>query len=594
MAYHEEFNPGPPVSETLVGGLSLFPGLFETGAIPHILALLAQYCEGETAALVRSGPEENAVLLRHGPFPSSGIAVEEFVPLAMLRDAWSDGQFFSHGEIVGVVCHEIAADEFVAMLCRRRSDALLDARAKTALALLGKVAGRLMHLRREVSQAGTQLQQQVALTARLEDALKHDFLTGLCNRAGLRAELDGYIERGEPCALVLLDLDDFKYLNDSYGHDVGDAILRHVAQALHQGTRAPHVIARLGGDEFAMLIPGIVDHGALRKRIGSLCVAAAKPFAWDGREITCNISAGGCLFPADGRTLKELYRHADVTLRLAKQMGGGGVRVFDADARAEIDSESDTKAIIEDAIRHDRIVPHYQPQIDPRTGNLIGVEVLSRIEDGNGNLLMPCAYRSAFQRSDLSRVLRSATMNRVRRDMEWLASNGIVLDRVAINISTSEIVDPDLPQIFEQLGLPPEKVEIEITEDVMIGRTGHRIRSIVEGLRDHGVRIALDDFGTGFASLAHLESYPVDTIKIDRTFVQSLGRTTKGSAIVRAIMQLGRDLDLEVVAEGVETDAQLQFLKKNGCMNVQGMLLAPPLSIHELAIFAGRGIEVAA
>ncbi len=411
---------------------------------------------------------------------------------------------------------------------------------------------------------------------RLAQLAHHDALTGLNNRATFHRRLQRAIElcarHGDRLAVLFLDLDRFKQINDRMGHEVGDRVLFEVAQRFRRAVREEDVLCRWGGDEFVILLRNLVDADQARRVAERVRRRVERPLKIAGFFIEPECSLGLAVFPDHGGTGDELIQAADAAMYEAKRQGGGGIV-----ARCpEIERRSRS---LGRALDERRFVIHYQPQVDPTTGAVVGMEALLRWKpDEDGRVIPPDEFIPELERSGrIQAVGRWVIEQACRRAVAWREGPFPGL-RVSVNLSPKEIESRTLPTAIERIlaetGLPPDALELEITESALI----HDIDLAADALnrlRETGIRLAVDDFGKGQTSLAYLDRFPIDTLKIDRSFVQS-GAEGSTAIIVKAIIGLGRSLGMRVVAEGVETQGQLARLRTLGCDVVQGYLLGRP------------------
>jgi diguanylate cyclase (GGDEF)-like protein len=419
------------------------------------------------------------------------------------------------------------------------------------------------------------------LVRREHDAL-HDPLTGLGNRALLALEartLPGRSRGTEvPTALLLLDLDGFKEVNDSLGHAVGDRLLVVVAGALSGSVRAGDVVTRLGGDEFAVLLRDVPDHRAAMHRAKEILERVERPFAVDGVTLEVGVSAGMAVHPDHGGDLATLLRRADIAMYRAKREGGG-IRVHDEVADARDDGQLALLAELRGAIDAGDLRLHFQPKVELRTGRTMGFEALVRWQHPQRGLLAPGAFLPAAERTALMRPLTDWVLREAVRCCAGWRAEGWDID-VAVNVAPATLLDPDFPARVTELlaaeALPGHALELEITETAAMvdpQRTADTLRR----LQAMGVRVSIDDFGAGFTSLSHLKTLPVSALKIDRGFVTHLLENSADEAVTRTVVQLAHDLGLTVVAEGVETEEVRRRLMELGCDEAQGYLIARPM-----------------
>ena len=413
----------------------------------------------------------------------------------------------------------------------------------------------------------------------------HDALTGLPNRTLLldrvTHSLAGARRRGTSVGVIFLDLDHFKLVNDALGHAVGDVLLMAVARRLADVVRANDTVARLGGDEFVVLCEDIApkDFAAVASCVGA---AFETPIAVQGRELHVSASLG-VVIATESHTPDDLLRDADVAMYKAKERGRARIQVFDEQLRQEAADRFDGEAALRRGIASDEFCVFYQPIVTVATGAPVGVEALIRWRDPQRGLVSPAEFVPLAEETGLivplgEWVLAEAT-RQVQQWREHLA--GCVDLSVAVNLSARQLDVADLVATVRgalaRSGLPPEALHLEITETVLMDDVERSIE-LLGDLRGLGVRLAVDDFGTGYSSLSYLKRLPVDTLKIDRSFVDGLGSDMHDSSIARAIVNLGTALDLDLLAEGVETERQRGALQELGCQLAQGYLWSPPVA----------------
>ena len=427
---------------------------------------------------------------------------------------------------------------------------------------------------------------------RLRYAAHHDPLTGLLNRKAWTALVEKMAAETTraPHRLIVFDVDLFKAINDGLGHDAGDAVLIAIGERL-RAEWLPTAAARLGGDEFAALVPGGGDDRDAARAIDVCLGAISRPVAIGGRDVAISISAGVARFPEDGTTAADLAKNADLALYAAKARGRSRAFLFAPALRATFDARVAVLSDFRDALRAGHIAPFYQPKVSLATGRLVGFEALARWNHPKRGLLTPAAFAAAFEDGDLAYHLGIAMRSAVLGDMQRWLGRGLATGRVAVNCVGSEFADGDFGakvlREIETAGVPPALFEIEVTEGVMMDRDAAMVGSAMTVLRESGVAISLDDFGTGYASLIHLKRFPVDAIKIDRSFVAE-GNDGSDAAIVAAIIGMGRSLGIVTVAEGVETADQAAKLLALGCDQAQGFLFGKPMHAERVPWFIKR------
>jgi diguanylate cyclase len=436
--------------------------------------------------------------------------------------------------------------------------------------------------------AAARTQLAFRLLARMADlrrqAATTDDLTGLPNRRALYAEGHARLveQQHRRQALLMLDLDKFKEVNDSLGHHAGDQLLVQVGARLLEHLREDDVLARLGGDEFAILLQD-ADHDQAVDVAVKLRTALAEPFALEGITLYSGVSVGIALFPDDGPDLSTLLRKADIAMYKAKTSRDGHHVYRDADD-ADDATRLQTLEDLRTALTSDQLVVHYQPKIDLDTGDVHGVEALVRWDHPTRGLLYPDGFLDLIEEAGLMRTLTRVVLQiALDQAAAWQAAGQPLT--VSVNLSASSLVDTDLPDEVAAMqaarDLPPGALQLEITEDFLMADRD-RARKILTRLRRHGVQISIDDFGTGYSSLAYLRDLPVDELKLDRSFVFPMADDARAAALVASTIALAHSLGLRMVAEGVETDAAYTELARMGCDQAQGYHMSRPVPAAEL------------
>ncbi|PSJ38423.1 hypothetical protein C7I55_18455 [Sphingomonas deserti] len=405
----------------------------------------------------------------------------------------------------------------------------------------------------------------------------HDSLTGLPNRRLFQDRVDALAGEGKSAfALLMIDMDDFKQVNDTLGHDAGDALLCEFAERLRSAVRPGDLVARLGGDEFAIILTGVASGSAVEQASARLFERLRAPHVHAGAVLDLKASIGASLFPTDGRSRAELLKHADIAVYAAKADGRGNLKLFEPEMRSAMQSRMSMVSLARDALAADRIEPWYQPKVDLKTGRVIGFEALLRWRDAGGRVHGPDTIVAAFDDPAVAGAISERIIDSVVTDICRFRAADLPFGHVAINASAAEFrcgrfADRLLGRLAAA-AIAPELVQIEVTETVFLGRGANAVEQTLARLSQAGVRIALDDFGTGYASLSHLKQFPVDILKIDRSFVRDVATSENAAAIVSAVVNLGRSLDMDVVAEGIETVEQGSWLMAMGCALGQGFL----------------------
>ncbi|MCH8161083.1 MAG: EAL domain-containing protein [Chloroflexi bacterium] len=417
----------------------------------------------------------------------------------------------------------------------------------------------------------------------------HDPLTDLPNRSLLKDHLELAIAQarrsGHKVAVMFLDVDRFKVINDTLGHPSGDKLLKRIGKQLTRVVREGDTVARVGGDEFILLLPDLTDPDDARVVAERALQRIRRKRSLDGRELVVTASLGISVYPSDGDDAETLLSHADTAMYKAKDNGRSQYEFYDASMGAAVSEQLRLESDLRRALAHDEFVLHYQPQIAIDSGELVGIEALIRWQHPERGLLLPNEFIGVAQDSGLmtrldERSLRAASAQCVA----WQRAHSPSL-RLSVNFATNALLDRGLPQRVESTlrssGLAPASLVVEITEQHAVQDLPSTQRALRE-LKTLGVQIAVDDFGTGHSSLAYLSQFPIDVVKIDRAFVAGIGRTPEDSAIVVAIVSMARGLGLKVIAEGVETEEQLAFLKALRCDEFQGYLFSKPVPPDEL------------
>ncbi|MEA2351469.1 MAG: hypothetical protein QOG86_2410 [Thermoleophilaceae bacterium] len=411
-------------------------------------------------------------------------------------------------------------------------------------------------------------------------AANHDVLTGLPNRAFFQLRLDQYMKHADKAdsgfGLLLVDVDNFKRVNDTLGHDTGDALLRTIAARLKLATRADDLVVRLGGDEFAVVVAGANDAEKIEAATMSILLKLGEPCSGTGRLLECLASIGASIYRPGGMDKAELMKQADIALYAAKDGGRATFRIFEPSMRKEMQRRLSMLSVAREALRRNRIIPFYQPKMSLRTGRLAGFEALLRWRHPRRGIQTPDTMAAAFQDASLASEISDRMIALVIKDVQrWIGAR-IPFRHVAINAGAAEMKRGDFAErLLERLaaaGVPTRCFQVEVTETVFLGEGADYVEHALKTLSAAGVRICLDDFGTGYASLSHLKKFPVDIIKIDRSFLRNLHHHQDNDAIVRTIINLGKSLGIKVVAEGIETPAQSAYLRKHGCEYGQGFL----------------------
>ena len=424
-----------------------------------------------------------------------------------------------------------------------------------------------------------------------------DALTGLPNRYLLMDHLKLALAQARrsqgKVGVLLLDLDRFKQINDSLDHTVGDQLLQAAAARLSESLRDSDTLARPGGDEFSVLIQGVRTASDVASVGLKLLEGLRRPFVVGGRELFVTASIGASVYPDDAQDPEALLRNADVAVYRAKKLGGDCVQLFDAAMNKEALDRLALENALRKAVPENQFVLYYQPLLDVATGRIDGSEALLRWQHPEKGVLAPGAFMELAELTGVITHLTSWILwTACHQARNWTARRGRPLS-IAVNLSARQFQDPDLvryvDQALREAELDPGLLELEITESLAMENAEHTVRTLRQ-LKDLGVWISIDDFGTGYSSLSYLKAFPIDTLKIDRSFVRDIDTDPADAAIAATVLAIARTLRLRVVAEGVERPEQLQVLRDLACERVQGYLFGRPMPAAELtALLAAEG-----
>jgi diguanylate cyclase (GGDEF)-like protein len=457
------------------------------------------------------------------------------------------------------------------------------------LPLFAILGGRISSLRQRLRTSNEELSSALGAVRKMAT---HDHLTGLPNRVLFNEELHRALARAErhsrPVALFFMDLDRFKNINDTLGHQFGDRVLQEAAKRLAGCVREGDIIARLGGDEFVLLVEELGDPAALTEIAKKLLASVADLGQIEGQDLSVSLSIGICTYPADGRDAKALLAGADIAMYRAKERGRNGFCFYSA----ELQSHTPEKLALEAGLRHglerNEFRVHYQPKVDMVTGEITGVEALLRWQHPEKGLLLPEKFIHLAEETGMIIPIGLWTLREVcGRARSWKDA-GLPRMPIAVNLSASQFrheqLVPQLVEILKSTGLEAGILELEITES-MVMQDPDQAGKLMNNLRAMGVRLTIDDFGTGYSSLGYLKRFPINSLKVDRTFVRDLPHSADDIAITRAVIAMAHSLQMNVIAEGVELKEQFELLRKEGCDEFQGYLCRPPLTEDELIRF---------
>jgi len=440
----------------------------------------------------------------------------------------------------------------------------------------GRESGAIIVFR-DVSAARSMAQQ-------IAHAAEHDFLTGLPNRSLLNDRVNQSIAAAQrhkhQVAILFLDLDGFKYINDSLGHLVGDKVLRSVAKRLVTCVRGMDTVCRQGGDEFVILLAEVAQPGDIAATADRILLAVAAAHSIEGRDIQVTTSIGISVYPEDGQDAETLIKNADTAMYQAKDSGRQNFVFFTPAMNARAVERQTLEAGLRRAIEHNELKLHYQPKVDLRTGAITGAEALVRWTHPTLGLVPPAQFVPIAEACGLILPIGAWVLREACTQAQAWVDAGLPPITMAVNVSAMEFQDPQfldcLFKVLDDTGFAPERLELELTESVLMKRAD-ATAVVLETLRQHGVRAAVDDFGTGYSSLSYLQKFPVHTLKIDQSFVRRISTSADDTAIVTAIISMARSLKLRVIAEGVETLQQLIFLRAHQCDEGQGYYFSRPV-----------------
>ncbi len=412
----------------------------------------------------------------------------------------------------------------------------------------------------------------------------YDQLTGLPNRTLFLDRLTQSIattrRARKKLGLMFIDLDGFKLINDTLGHDMGDLLLKEASNRLQECVRSGDTVARLGGDEFTVIMPNLDESQMAEIVAGRILRALATPFDLDGKEAFVSGSMGITIFPDDADGVNELVKNADSAMYLAKEKGKAGYQFYTEELNAQVTERVALKNGLAMALERDEFKLFYQPKMDIATGEITSAEALMRWSHGDLGNVSPARFIPILEETgQVVEVGEWALREALRQHAVWV-KRGLPSIRVAVNLSARQLREISFVSLFEKVlsdaDVGPECLEVEITESMMMSDTANAIKA-VQALHDMGIHVAMDDFGTGYSSLSYLKKFPIDTIKIDQSFVADIATDKDDAEIIRAIITMGKTLNRQIVAEGVETEEQLSILADYDCNIMQGYLLSKPL-----------------
>lgn len=432
--------------------------------------------------------------------------------------------------------------------------------------------------------------------SRLNYMAFHDSLTALPNRSLFYDRIYHGLARAQrsnsKLALMLLDIDRFKNINDSLGHDSGDLLLKAIAMRLNEGVRDMDTVARLGGDEFVVVLEGVHDLDDVIFIANKLLVTLARPLEICGHEITTTVSIGVSVYPDDGSDTDELLKNADIAMYKAKEAGKNNCQFYTKGMSATAVNYLLLENDLRRALEQEQLILHYQPQVDLQTGELVGLEALVRWQHPERGLVSPIHFIPLAEETGLISPIGEWVLRQACRQQKAWLDSGKIVGRIAVNLSPRQFRQRNFPEkveaILRETGLPAAHLELEITESCAMEHAGETINQLNQ-LNQMGLFLAIDDFGTGYSSLAYLKRFPIQKLKIDSSFINDIHDDVNDAAIAKSIIGLAHNMQLSVVAEGVEKEAQAGWLRQEGCDQGQGYLFAKPLTAKQVeSRFSGR------
>ena len=419
-----------------------------------------------------------------------------------------------------------------------------------------------------------------------------DPLTGVLNRAGFRAHMERAMGRSERygfnTALLYINIDQFANINDHYGEADGDVMIKSISRRLVNKMRNTDSIARLGGDEFAVVLEDVNSLADVELIAGKMLKSISAPMILSEQQVAVEASIGAAIFPEDGTEFSDLVEHARSAMQQAKSMEGGRFIRFSETLTFDIAGNSSLAGELRTAVRKNQFELHYQPRIDLSTGQLVGLEALLRWNHPERGLVLPGEFISVCEDMGLMKTIGYQVIQHACSAQSWLAEQNMQNVDVAVNISFSQIQDDRFVSIVKDIiarsGADASRIEFELTESTIL-KSSSGIKDRMDSLRELGISFSLDDFGTGFSQLSHLTELPISALKIDACFVRELPNNDHQAAVCTMIIEMGRRLDILVVAEGAETHEHIEFLREHHCQQVQGFYFSPAIPLQQLPRF---------
>jgi diguanylate cyclase (GGDEF)-like protein/PAS domain S-box-containing protein len=438
-----------------------------------------------------------------------------------------------------------------------------------------------------------------AIEVEMSHLAQHDTLTKLPNRTLLQDRLSQAImtagRNGTRIAVLFLDLDGFKHINDSLGHAIGDKLLQSVAKRLLASVRTSDTVSRIGGDEFVVLLSEVAHAGDAGVKAGKILAALNAPLEIDQHNLRVTASIGVTTYPEDGQETAMLIKNADLAMYQAKENGRNNYQFFEKDMNVRALERQSVEENLRFALDRDELVMHYQPKINLKTGEITGVEALIRWQHPERGLIGPLQFISVAEDCGLMLPIGNWVLRESCRQAKEWQDAGLRPIEMAVNVSSIEFRNEDFLEgvraILEETGLSPHYLGLELTESVLMQHAEFTV-PVLKKLKAMGVRLAIDDFGTGYSSLSYLRQFPIDTLKVDQSFVNGINADTDDATIINAVINMGGNLKHRVIAEGVETIEQVAFLQAHGCDEGQGYYFSHPVPASQFAKLLGAGSTV--
>jgi diguanylate cyclase (GGDEF)-like protein/PAS domain S-box-containing protein len=532
----------------------------------------------------------------------AGIVFHEDGVITDCNDAILRLSGYLHDELVGTrILDHVAPErrEEALDVLRRGAESAYESEivAKDGTRIPVEFEGRVMPFNDKMYRLSIvrDIRRRKASQARIDFLAHHDLLTGLPNRALLHDRLEFVLEtarrRGSQAAVLFIDLDNFKTVNDSLGHVAGDQLLKVIAERIPKALRSVDVVSRHGGDEFLVVLPDLSGDDAPVPVAEKLLAAISEPMDLEGQSISVSPSIGISVFPRDGVTADALIKNADAAMYLAKERGRNNYQFFNESLSLAAYRALSLETRMREAIREEAFVLHYQPQMRVDTGRVTGLEALIRWPQKDGSFIAPNDFIPVAEQRGLIRPIGSWVLRQAcRQNAEW-QRRGLPHVPVAVNLSAVQFRQKNLvaevAKVLDETRLDPQFLAFELTESMLMDDTAEMVRTL-EGLKSLGVKLAIDDFGTGHSSLVNLKRFPIDKLKIDRTFVRDTPEDPDDVAITAAIIDLARNMGITSIAEGVDRPEQLEFLRSRGCEEAQGYLFCRAMPPADVAVWLAR------